>query len=83
MKRNYLTNLDGSPRPVTSLAGLPLVLTIAEAAVVLRISRTSAYKLADEWRRTGGISGLPVVELGSRLVVRRADLAAIIEPPAA
>ena len=54
------------------------MLTIAEAAVVLRISRTSAYKLADEWRRSGGASGLPTVRLGSRLLVRRVDLAAIV-----
>lgn len=66
------------PATPTSLDGLPLMLTITEAAVVLRISRTSAYKLAEEWRRTGGASGLPTVRLGSRLLVRRVDLAAIV-----
>ena len=64
--------------PPASLDGLPLMLTIAETAVVLRISRTSAYKLAEEWRRTAGASGLPTVRLGSRLLVRRVDLAAIV-----
>ena len=39
---------------------------------------TSAYKLAEEWRRTGGASGLPTVRLGSRLLVRRVDLAVIV-----
>jgi hypothetical protein len=34
----------------SSLTGLPLMLTVGEAAAVLRISRTSAYKLAQEWR---------------------------------
>lgn len=66
-----------SPPPVT-LTGLPLMLTIGEAADVLRISRTSAYKLAEAWRTSGGASGLPTVRLGSRLLVRRVDLAAIV-----
>ncbi len=70
-----------SRRPVTppaTLVGLPLMLTVAEAAEVLRVSRTSAYKLAEEWRSTRGASGLPTVRLGSRIVVRRVDLAAIV-----
>ena len=69
-----------APSPVT-LDGLPLMLTIAEAAVVLRVSRTTAYKLADEWRTSGGRSGLPVVKLGRRLVVRRVDLATLVGLP--
>jgi hypothetical protein len=68
---------DPPPPPMT-LAGLPLMLTVAEAAVVLRISRTSAYKLAEEWRCTNGVSGLPTVRLGSRIMVRRVDLALIV-----
>jgi excisionase family DNA binding protein len=63
---------------VVSLDDLPLMLTVAEAAVVLRISRTSAYKLADLWRCSGGSEGLPVVRLGSRLLVRRADVAELV-----
>jgi hypothetical protein len=54
------------------------MLTVAEAATVLRISRTSAYNLAREWRGTNGASGLPTVLLGSRVMVRRVDLAAIV-----
>ncbi len=61
-----------------TLAGLPLMLTVGEAAAVLRISRTSAYKLAEEWRCSHGTSGLPTVRLGSRLLVRRVDLAVIV-----
>jgi excisionase family DNA binding protein len=64
-----------------TLKGLPLMLTIEEAAGILRISRTSAYKLAEEYRRSGGSSGLPHVRLGSRLLVRRADLAEITGTP--
>ena len=54
------------------------MLTAGEAAAVLRISRTSAYKLAEEWRWSHGASGLPTVRLGARLLVRRVDLAVIV-----
>jgi hypothetical protein len=66
------------PSPVLDLSQLPLMLTIDEAATVLRISRTSAYKLAQIYRRTKGAEGLPHVRLGSRMLVRRVDLAAIV-----
>ena len=62
----------------TSLTGLPLMLTVGEAAAVLGISRTSAYKLAQEWRTSQGATGLPAVRLGNRVMVRRVDLAAIV-----
>ena len=62
----------------SSLTGLPLMLTVGEAAAVLRISRTSAYKLAHEWRASRGAAGLPTVRLGRRAMVRRVDLAAIV-----
>lgn len=77
--------MSGQPTttsPAPSLDGLPLVLTVAEAAAVLRVSRTTAYKLAEEWRTSGGRSGLPVIRLGRRLVVRRVDLAQLLEGPA-
>lgn len=54
------------------------MLTIGEAAAVLQISRTSAYKLAEAWRTSGGTTGLPTVRLGCRLLVRRVDLATIV-----
>lgn len=41
-----------------SLTELPLMLTVAEAAEVLRISRTTAYKLVEMHRTSGGRSGL-------------------------
>lgn len=74
--------METMPPPAT-LDGLPLMLTLTEAATVLRVSRTSAYKLANEWRRTDGATGLPTVRLGSRLLVRRVDLALIVGMPAA
>lgn len=69
------------PPSVLSLDGLPLMLTVSEAALVLRVSRTTAYKLAEDWRTSGGREGLPVVTLGRRLVVRRVDLAALVGLP--
>ncbi len=74
-------------RPVvtasTQLHALPEVLTIEEAAVVLRISRTSAYELARVWRATGGAEGLPVIPLGGSLRVSRADLFRLLHVEAA
>jgi excisionase family DNA binding protein len=49
--------------------GATLVLTIEEAAQVLRIGRTAAYEAARRWLATGGAEGLPVVRLGRRLRV--------------
>jgi transposase len=40
------------------------VLTVEEAAGILRISRNAAYALARQWRATGGKSGHPCFELG-------------------
>lgn len=75
-----VVDLAGRRAPVApvDLSQLPLMLTVVEAAEVLRISRTSAYKLAEEFRVTGGASGLPFVRLGGRLLVRRVDLAVIV-----
>ena len=72
--------IDQSSLPA-KIDELPLMLTIDEAAVVLRISRTTAYKLVNLHRRTNGAMGLPHVRLGSRLLVRRVDLADIVGMP--
>ena len=71
------------PPCALSLDGLPLMLTVSEAAAVLRVSRTTAYKLASDWQTSGGREGLPVLRLGRRLVVRRVDLAALVGLPPA
>jgi excisionase family DNA binding protein len=70
--------LDGTGATVSSLDGLPLMLTVAEAAEVLRVGRTTAYKLVELHRTSNGRTGLPHVRLGSRVMVRRVDLAEIV-----
>jgi hypothetical protein len=47
------------------------MLTVEEAAAVLRIGRSLAYQLAREYDATGGVSGLPVIRLGGCLRVPR------------
>ncbi len=45
-------------------ASLPVLLTIEEAAQVLRIGRSLAYDLAHRYEATGGQEGLPVLRGG-------------------
>ncbi|MGB5382162.1 MAG: helix-turn-helix domain-containing protein [Acidimicrobiia bacterium] len=56
----------------------PVLLTVEEAGVLLRIGRTKAYAMAREWRETGGRSGLPVIDLGHVLRVPRQALEEMI-----
>jgi hypothetical protein len=58
--------------------GVPVLLTVEEAGVLLRIGRTKAYALAREWRETDGRSGLPVIDLGHVLRVPRQALEELI-----
>lgn len=50
------------------------VLTIEEAAAILRISRNAVYAAARQWRATGGRIGLPCIEIGRTLRVPRSEL---------
>lgn len=59
----------------------PEVLTVEEAAALLRISRNSAYALARRWLATDGAEGLPVVKLGRTLRVPRPALRRILDQP--
>src|SRR5947199_437169 len=63
------------------MSGLPDLLTVEEAARVLRIGRTKAYAMTVEWRRTHGKTGLPVVDFGNALRVPRCQLEAIVGGP--
>ena len=55
--------LDGS------LDDLPAMLTVEEAARVLRIGRSLAYQLATRYLDSRGTDGLPVLRLGGVLRV--------------
>ena len=58
------------------------VLTIDEAAAILRISRNAAYAAAREWRATGGKAGIPCIEIGRTLRVPRAEFERLLGRPA-
>ena len=62
-----------------ALDALPAVLSVEEAAAVLRIGRTAAYALTRVWRATSGREGLPVLELGRSLRVPRAALIRMLD----
>lgn len=62
---------------------LPEVLTVEEAAKVLRIGRGAAYDLARQYRSSGGRTGLPVVELGRSLRVPKSALRRFLDLDAA
>ena len=66
--------------PGGNLDGLPVVLTVEEAAAVLRIGRSAAYALTNQYRRSNGREGLPVVTFGRSLRVPRAALLRLLEP---
>lgn len=61
---------SGTP-PVASLDNLPVALTVAEAAAVLRLSRTTVYELIRRWNATEGAEGLRAVRLGRSLRIPR------------
>ena len=42
------------------------LLTVQEAADFLRVGRTLGYQLADDYLRSGGTTGLPVIRLGEK-----------------
>ncbi|HZU80482.1 MAG TPA: helix-turn-helix domain-containing protein [Acidimicrobiales bacterium] len=60
-------------------AELPLVLSVEEAARILRIGRSAAYEQARIFRATAGREGLPVIAIGRSLRVPRAALLDLLE----
>ena len=48
-----------------------LVLTVEEAAQILRIGRSFAYQQARLYLATGGVAGMPVVQIGALFRVPR------------
>jgi excisionase family DNA binding protein len=66
------------------------VLTVDEAAALLRIGRSLAYELANQYLLSGGMVGMPAYRLGScirvprwALMVLAKNRAPIRPPPAA
>lgn len=51
---------------------LPLVLTVAEAARLLRVGRSTAYEMANR-------GDIPVIKLGRRLLVPREALLKMLD----
>lgn len=61
----------------------PTVLTVEEAAAILRIGRGAAYAAARRWRATGGRDGLPVIVVGRTLRVPVVALTQMLRTPRA
>ncbi len=55
-------------------SGLPLMLTVKDAARVLGIGRSHVYNLTKLYFASGGVEGLPVIRLGDLLRVPKAAL---------
>jgi hypothetical protein len=62
---------------------LPEVLTVEEAARVLRISRGAAYALVNQYLDTDGRVGMPVRRLGRTLRVPKGPLRRFLDLDAA
>jgi excisionase family DNA binding protein len=58
-------------RCTTPVGIAPDMLTVVEAARVVRIGRSAAYQLAREYVNTDGASGLPAMRIGGQLRVPR------------
>jgi excisionase family DNA binding protein len=63
-----------------AISGVPAapLLTVEEAARVLRIGRSLAYQLAQDYDSSGGFRGLPVIRIGNCLRVPRWALAELV-----
>lgn len=60
--------------PIDEWDALPMMLTVIDAARVLRIGRSKAYELTTLYASSGGTQGLPCLRLGDLLRVPKAAL---------
>ncbi len=58
-------------RRTTPTGVAPDMLTIEEAARVMRIGRSAAYQLARQYLASDGVSGVPAMRIGGQLRVPR------------
>lgn len=54
-------------------------MTVQEAADTLRIGEALAYRMANEFLDSGGVSGIPCVRMGRRLLVSRQGLKRLVD----
>ena len=59
---------------VVIVAEVPDFFTVEEAARILRISRSTAYRLVRLYLETGGREGIPVIPLGGQYRIARSTL---------
>ena len=59
---------------LSRLAAPPDFLTLEEAAAVLRVGRSTAYREANAFERSGGRTGIPVIRFGKQFRVPRCRL---------
>jgi hypothetical protein len=59
---------------VATPTGPPDFLTLDEAAAVLRVGRSTAYREANAFERSGGRTGIPVIRYGKQFRVPRCRL---------
>ena len=59
----------------------PYFYTVEEAALILRIGRTTAYRLAGLWVSSSGGDGLQTIVVGGQLRVPRVVLERLAEGP--
>ena len=55
--------------PIDEWTAMPIMLTVEDAARVLRISRSKAYEMTKLYVSSGGTAGMPCLRLGDLLRV--------------
>jgi len=64
---------------MTDSARTARTVSVEKAAAILGISRSVAYRMANDYLASGGAEGIPVLRLGKRLVVPTVRLDLLLE----